>query len=59
MPQEQLHGLFIIGNPDRHYKNEFRLTKKGEQFSNDKGKLFLILAEWFLFEYMRTKPDTP
>ena len=46
-----LHDLFIILKLGRHYKNEFRLTKKGKTLSTDSGQLFAAVAECLLYEY--------
>lgn len=45
-----LHDLFIILKLGRHFKNEFRLTKKGKTISKDQGQLFAAVAEGLLFE---------
>jgi len=46
-----LHDLFIILKMGRHYKNEFRLSKKGKTLSADTGQLYAALAECLLYEY--------
>jgi len=46
-----LHDLFIILKLGRHYKGEFRLTKKGKTLSIDQGQLFTLITEGFLYQY--------
>lgn len=47
-PLEILHFLLISLRLGRHYKGEFRLTKRGKELSQAPGRLFAELIPYFL-----------
>ncbi|MEO3416190.1 hypothetical protein AAFO92_16175 [Roseovarius sp. CAU 1744] len=47
-PLELLHFLLITLNLGRHYKGEFRATRKGEVLSRSPGKLFHELVPFYI-----------
>lgn len=49
-PLEILHFLLISLRLGRHFKGEFRLTKRGAELAETPGRLFSELIPYFLFE---------
>jgi len=49
-PLEVLHALLIMLKLGRHYKGEFRLTKRGAELANAPGKLFAELIPFFILK---------
>lgn len=49
-PLELLHYLLISSRLGRHFKGEFRMTKRGTQLAQTPGKLFAELIPFFVFE---------
>ncbi len=47
-PLELLHFLLIALKLGRHYKNEFRLTKRGQELSRSSGALFHELIPFYI-----------
>ncbi|WP_211299388.1 hypothetical protein [Pukyongiella litopenaei] len=48
-PLEILHNLMIAMKLGRHYKGEFRLTKSGQALVGHPGRIFGMIAPFFLF----------
>lgn len=48
-PLEVLHALLIAQRLGQHYKDEFRLTKRGAELAQTPGRLFAELIPFFLF----------
>lgn len=48
-PLEVLHALLIAQRFGRHYKGQFRLTKRGAELVQAPGRLFAELIPFFLF----------
>lgn len=49
-PLEILHFLLIELKLGRHYKGEFRLTKRGKELAHQPAHLFYLLIPFYLFE---------
>lgn len=49
-PLELLHYLLISSRLGRHFKGEFRLTKRGVELAQTPGKLFAELIPFFVLE---------
>lgn len=49
-PLEVLHFLLIALRLGRHYKGEFRLTKRGTELAQAPGRLFAELIPYFVFQ---------
>ena len=49
-PLEVLHVLLVAQRLGRHYKGEFRLTKRGAELAHTPGRLFAELIPFFLFK---------
>ncbi|PKQ10803.1 MAG: hypothetical protein CVT70_17725 [Alphaproteobacteria bacterium HGW-Alphaproteobacteria-1] len=49
-PLEVLHYLLITLRLGRHFKGEFRLTKRGAEHAQTPGRLFAELIPFFLFQ---------
>lgn len=49
-PLEVLHALLIGLRLGRHYKGEFRVTKRGAELAQAPGQLFAALIPHYLFE---------
>lgn len=47
-PLEVLHYLLISLRLGRHYKSEFRLTKRGAELASAPGRLFAVLIPYFV-----------
>lgn len=48
-PMEMLHFLLIELKLGRHYKREFRLTKRGKELAHQPAQLFHLLVPFYLF----------
>lgn len=48
-PLEVLHFLLISLRLGRHFKGEFRLTKRGAELAQAPGRLFAELIPYFVF----------
>lgn len=51
LPVMVVHDLMIVMKLGRHYKSQFRLTKRGVAQAQDRGTLFSELTETYLFRY--------
>jgi len=49
-PLEVLHFLLISLRLGRHFKDEFRLTKRGAELARSPGRLFVELIPFYVFE---------
>ena len=49
-PLEVLHDLLINLRLGRHFKGEFKLTKRGASLAQSPGKLFAELIPFFVFK---------
>ena len=49
-PLEMLHFLLISLRLGRHFKGEFRLTKRGAELAQSPGRLFAELIPYFVFQ---------
>ena len=49
-PLEVLHYLLITLRLGRHFKGEFKLTKRGAELAQSPGKLFAELIPFFVFK---------
>jgi hypothetical protein len=50
-PLTDIHELLLMLGLGRHYKKAFWLTKKGKALAGHPGKLFDLIAPFFLFEF--------
>lgn len=49
-PLELLHFLLISLRLGRHYKGEFRMTKRGDELADSPGRLFAELIPYFVLQ---------
>lgn len=54
MPIVDIHFLLTTLKMGRHYKGQFKLTKAGTEVSQHPGRLFGIIAPFYLFEVNHT-----
>jgi hypothetical protein len=54
VPLEVLHFLLIELRLGRHFKDEFRLTKRGKELAQSPGRLFVELIPYFVHEVDHT-----
>ena len=60
MPLLYLHEMMLALKIGRHFKGKFSLTKSGQSLAGRPGKIFGIMAPFFLFhvnhEYLSRRP---
>lgn len=50
LPLTELHGIMLALKIGRHFKGEFRLTQIGKTFVGSPGRLFALVAPFYLFQ---------